>query len=154
MGWDWTGDLRGLSNLHDSTMKSNSSLAIAQLLGYSYHRIAQLGLKYSPVNAHFTSKGPCAQSQEVWWMQVGVTHISVAVVLTCAPWEVRDILIGKDHLVLQHICQVSQPGSADDGNLWALSSAGTQPVCCFLVHLIAISAGGEEVSEPVTPSKE
>lgn len=118
-----------------------------------------LGLRCSHANAHFASEGPCAQSQEMWWMLVGVTHVSVAAdgwaaVLTCAPWEVRDILIGKDHLVLQHICQVSQPRSADDGNLWALSSAGTQPVCCFLVHLIAVPAGEEEISEPVTPSKE
>jgi len=46
------------------------------------------------------------------------------VVLTCAPWEVRDVLIRKDYLVIQQIGQTSQSSSADDGSLWALDGTG------------------------------
>lgn len=48
-----------------------------------------------------------------------------SVVLTCGPWEVRDVLTRKDCLVIQHISQTSQSRSADDGSLRALDGAGT-----------------------------
>jgi len=37
VGWGWTWIWEVFPNLYDSTMNSNSSLAISQLLGYSYH---------------------------------------------------------------------------------------------------------------------
>lgn len=76
------------------------------------------------------------------------------VVLTRAPWEVRDVLIQEDCLVIQHISQTSQPRPTDDGDPGPLGSTGTQPICCFLIHLVAISAGGEQVSETISPFKE
>lgn len=76
------------------------------------------------------------------------------VVPTCAPWEVGDVLVRKDCLLLEHISQIAQPRPADDRRLRALSSAGSYPICCFLAHLVAAPAEGEEVSEPVSPSEE
>lgn len=76
------------------------------------------------------------------------------VVPTCAPWEVGDVLVWKDCLLLEHISQIAQPGPADDRHLRVLSNAGSYPICCFLAHLVAAPAEGEEVSEPVSPSEE
>lgn len=47
------------------------------------------------------------------------------VALTCAPWEMRDVLILKGCLVIQRIGQASQSRPADDGDLWALDGTGT-----------------------------
>lgn len=75
-------------------------------------------------------------------------------VLTRAPWEVRDVLVQENCLVIQQISQTSQPRATDDGNPGLLGNTGTQPFCCFLIHLVAVSAGGEQVSEIISPFKE
>lgn len=75
-------------------------------------------------------------------------------VLTCTPWEVGDVLVQENCLVIQDISQASQPRAADDGDAGPLGSTGTQPLCCLLIHLVAISAGGEQGSETVSPFKE
>lgn len=47
------------------------------------------------------------------------------VVLTCAPWEMRDVLILKNCFVIQRIGQASQSRPTDDSDLWALGGTGT-----------------------------
>lgn len=81
---------------------------------------------------------------------------------------------GADALGCAHPCSVGSEGCPHTGRLscypahqpdlpaqtrrwwrsWALGSTGTQPICCFLIHLVAISAGGEQVSETISPFKE
>lgn len=62
-------------------------------------------------------------TMRVDWRSLG-TAVAGWAVLTCAPWEVGDVLIRKDCLVIQHVGQTPQSGSADDGGLWALDSSG------------------------------
>lgn len=65
------------------------------------------------------SGDPCVR---LWWVGGALMPW---VVLTCALWEVRDVLIREDCLVIQHISQTSQPRATDDGNPGLLGSTGT-----------------------------